>query len=334
MPDFTTAAPAVRSGAPPHPTPSGSPPPTSSSPSPWRQAGHHLVHDRVAVAGGLVVLVLLLLGFAAPVITWCEGQDPYTYHIALLDTANGSAPKGALGGVSTQHWFGVEPLTGRDLFALVAYGARTSLLIGLGATAASITVGAVLGTAAAYCGGWYDAVVGRVADVLFGFPTLIFMIALGIVVPTWFPRWLLLIVIIGFFGWPSFARVIRGQALSLVQREFVNAARALGAGPGHIIFRELLPNLVAPIIVFSAVSVPGTIGTEAALSVLGVGVPAPTPDWGRTISDATDWVQTDPMYLLFPGGVLFLAVLALTVLGDRLRDALDPRTARRGGRTR
>ncbi|OIV38672.1 peptide ABC transporter permease [Mangrovactinospora gilvigrisea] len=313
------------------PEPAKVPPGAEEAPaplSPWRRALRQLVHDRAALVSTALIALLVIMAVAAPLLVKLEGQDPYTYHIGLLNQANGSGPKGILGGMSGAHWFGVEPLTGRDMFALVVYGAQTSLLVGLASTAVSIIIGAVVGTAAAFFGGWLDAVIGRTADVFLAFPGMIFMIALGIVVPQAFPRWLLLVIVIGFFGWPGFARIIRGQALSLVRREFVDAARTLGAGPGHIIFRELMPNLMAPIIVFSAISIPQRIGTEAALSFLGVGVPAPTPDWGRTISDATDWVQTDLMYLLFPGGALFLAVLAFTVLGDSLRDALDPRTRR------
>ncbi len=271
-------------------------------------------------------MLVIIAALAAPLLALAEGQDPYTYHTELLDPANGTGA-GTLGGISGRHWFGVEPLTGRDLFAIVVYGARTSFLIGLAATVVAIVAGVLLGASAGYTGGWWDTVVSRVTDVLLGFPQLIFMIAVGAVAPAAIPRPLLLIAVIGLFGWPRIARVVRAQTLSLRGRDFVRAARALGAGGVHVFRRELLPNLWAPIIVLTTVTIPANIGLEAALSFLGVGIPPPTPSWGRSISDAINWVQTDPMFLIFPGAALFLATLAFNMLGDGLRDALDPKTA-------
>jgi len=295
----------------------------------WQISWLRLRRDKVAMAGGIVVLLYFVMAAAAPLLAKIEGQGPYTYHIDLLNADAGGKPNGALGGISTGHWFGVEPSTGKDIFAMVVYGARTSFLIGIAATLLSVSLGTAVGLIAAYFGGWMDAVLGRFMDVMFGFPSLIFMIAFGIVAPPSFPRPLLLILVIGFFGFPYFGRVIRGQALSLIEREFVDAARSLGAGPGHIIVKQLLPNLLAPIVVFATLTIPGTIGLEAALSFLGVGIPAPTPDWGRMINTAVNWFQTDLMYLLFPGGALFIAVLAFNLFGDGLRDAFDPRTERK-----
>ncbi|WP_037368259.1 ABC transporter permease [Amycolatopsis orientalis] len=288
----------------------------------WRA----LRHDRWAQASAVVIVLVIVTALAAPLLALIEGQDPYTYHTELLNPADGTGA-GFLGGISGGHWFGVEPLTGRDLFAVVAYGARTSFLIGLAATAVSVLLGVLLGASAGYAGGWWDTVVSRVTDVLLGFPQLIFMIALGAVAPQSIPRPLLLIAVIGLFSWPRVARVVRAQTLSLRNRDFVKAARALGAGGGHVFRRELLPNLWAPIIVLATVSIPANIGLEAALSFLGVGIPPPTPSWGRSISDAINWVQTDPMFLIFPGAALFVATLAFNMLGDGLRDALDPKTA-------
>ncbi|GHF40913.1 peptide/nickel transport system permease protein [Amycolatopsis bartoniae] len=285
-----------------------------------------LRRDRWAQASAVVIVLVVLTALAAPLLALAEGQDPYTYHTDLLDPSNGTGA-GALGGISGSHWFGVEPLTGRDLFAVVAYGARTSFLIGLAATVVSMVVGVLLGASAGYTGGWWDTVVSRVTDVLLGFPQLIFMISVGAVAPAAIPRPLLLIAVIGLFGWPRVARVVRAQTLSLRGRDFVRAARALGAGGVHVFRRELLPNLWAPIIVLATVTIPYNIGLEAALSFLGVGIPPPTPSWGRSISDAINWVQTDPMFLIFPGAALFVATLAFNMLGDGLRDALDPKTA-------
>ncbi|MFK3984331.1 ABC transporter permease [Micromonospora sp. NPDC050397] len=283
-----------------------------------------LLGDRWAVAGGAVILVFLLVALAAPLLSAIGGHDPYTYDLTAVTDAG--APIGFGGGISADHWFGVEPMTGRDLFAVVVHGARTSFLVGFGATALSVLIGVLVGITSGYFGGWYDRVASRLIDVLLGFPWLVFVIALGAIAPARFPKQLLVILVIGLFGWPSIARVIRGQTLALKKRTFVIAATALGAGPAHLLRHQYLPNLWSTIIVYATMTVPGMIGAEAALSFLGVGVPPPTPAWGRTIGDAISWVQTDPMFLVFPGAALFLATLAFNLFGDGLRDALDPRT--------
>jgi peptide/nickel transport system permease protein len=286
--------------------------------------------DRSSRFGTVLVIVLVVVAAAAPLLAKLEGQDPYTYNIALLDPARGNAPVGMLGGVSAQHWFGVEPLTGRDLFAIVVLGLRTSLFIGVSSTVITTVIGTLVGISAAYFSGWYDAVVSRFLDFLFGFPALIFIVALSIIVPARFPRWLLLILALSVFSWAGLARLIRSQAMSLVTREFVEAARSVGSGGWHVITRELLPNLLGPVLVVATMSIPGFIGSEAALSFLGVGVPPPTPSLGRSISDCVVWVYsgTDPWYLLFPGAALFLIVLGFTVLGDGVREAFDVRLRR------
>jgi peptide/nickel transport system permease protein len=190
-------------------------------------------------------------------------------------------------------------------------------------------LGVLIGASAGYLGGWWDRVVTWSADVILGFPYLIFMIALGAVAPVDFPRQFLLVVVLGLFGWPRVARIVRAQALTLSKRNFVAAAKAMGGGPWHVFTRQLLPNLWAPIIIVASLNIPSMIGSEAALSFLGVGVLPPTPSWGRTISTAIDYFETDPMYLVFPGLMLFLTTLAFNIVGDGIRDALDPRS---GGR--
>ncbi|MEV0797087.1 ABC transporter permease [Kribbella sp. NPDC050281] len=298
--------------------------------SPTRQALRRARTDRSARLGAVLVVLLVLTAAAAPLLVKLSGQDPYTYHLDLLDPARGNAPKGALGGVSSEHWFGVEPLTGRDLFSIVVLGLRTSLTIAIVVTLVTSVVGTLIGISAAYLGGWYDAVASRVFDFLFGFPQLVFMIALGIIVPAGFPRWLLLILVLSVFGWASLARLIRNQARSLVAREYVEAARSVGSSGWHVITRELLPNLLGPVLVIATLAIPGYIGAEAALSFLGVGVPPPTPSLGRSISDSIAWVYTgaDPWFLFFPGVTLFVAVLGFTLLGDGVRDAFDVRLRR------
>ncbi|RKR76456.1 ABC transporter permease [Frondihabitans australicus] len=279
--------------------------------------------DRWAVVSAIVIVVFALVAILAPVLAKLTGQNPYSYHTGTLGGIG--APRGAFGGVSATHWFGVEPLTGRDLFAIVTYGARTSLGIGLAATVVSMVIGVAVGVTTGFLGGWYDRIMSRVIDVMFGFPSLVFMIALTAIVPSKFPATVLVTIVIGFFGWPSVARVIRGQTLSLRERNFVVASTAMGAGTWHTIRTQLLPNLAATITVYATISIPSMIGAEAALSFLSVGVTPPTPSWGRSIGDAIGWVQTDPMYLVFPGAALFVITLAFNMLGDALRDALDPR---------
>ncbi|GAB3163212.1 ABC transporter permease [Amycolatopsis stemonae] len=271
----------------------------------------------------VLIVVILLLAAGADLFVLAEGQS-LAPDIATLGPTG--LPAGALGGVSGAHWFGVEPLTGVDLFALVAHGARTSLLVGLGATALGTVLGVVIGVSAGYLGGWWDRLVTWTADVILGFPYLIFMIALGAVLPVDFPRQITLVVVLGLFGWPRIARIVRAQTLTLAKRDFVAAARVVGGGPWHVFTKELLPNLWAPIIVVASLTIPSMIGNEAALSFLGVGVLPPTPSWGRTISAAIDFFETDPMYLVFPGAMLFLITLAFNVVGDAVRDALDPRS--------
>ncbi|TXK18863.1 ABC transporter permease [Homoserinibacter sp. GY 40078] len=286
-----------------------------------------LARDPWAVASSTTIVVFVLAAVFADQLTGITGNDPYTYHQDLLD-AKGQ-PTGWGGGIGADHWFGVEPLTGRDLFAIVVYGARTSLFIGISATVLSVLIGTIVGITSGYFGGWYDRIVSRGVDVMFGFPTLVFLIALMAIIPADVPRPPFIALVIGLFGWPGISRIVRGQALALRERNFVVASKAMGARSWRIVLGQVLPNVGATIIVVTSIIIPGMIAAEAALSFLGVGVTPPTPSWGRTIGDAVLWVRTSPMYLVFPGAALFLITLAFNLFGDSLRDALDPRTARR-----
>jgi peptide/nickel transport system permease protein len=216
----------------------------------------------------------------------------------------------------------------------VVYGARISLLIAFLATLLSVGIGTILGVTAGFFGGWVDTVISRAMDVFLAFPLLVFAIALAGVVPDRAfgltgdtLRVSLLVFIIGFFNWPYIGRIVRGQTLSLREREFVDAARSLGARGPYIIFRELLPNLMAPILIYSTLLIPTNILFEAALSFLGVGVRPPTPTWGGMLADAAR-IYTVPHFAIFPGLAIFLTVLAFNLFGDGLRDALDPRSSR------
>ena len=287
-----------------------------------------LKRDKVAIAGACIVLFLILVAILAGVLTKINGHPPITFYSDQIDPNTGGLPKGRFGGISSEFWFGVEPGTGRDLFSRIVHGARVSLLIAFAATAVAVTTGAVLGVTAGYFGGKIDRFISSVMDILLAFPLLVFAIALVAVLPRTIPRNLVLVVIIGGFSWPYIGRIVRGQTLSLREKEFVEAARSVGASDAHIVFRELLPNLVAPIIVYSSLIIPSNILFEAALSFLGVGVNPPTPTWGNMLSDAIPWYRADPTFMIIPGVALFVTVLAFNLFGDGLRDALDPRGGR------
>ena len=291
-----------------------------------------LRQDKVAMAGGIVVIFLILVAIFGPYLV----QNPLTYHENLIDPTF-SRPYGTLGGISAAHPFGVEPITGRDLLARVVYGARVSLIIAFLSTALAVGIGVVMGVIAGFFGGWVYSVIARAMDIFLAFPLLVFAIALvGVIPSSAFGlsgnslRIGLLIFVIGFFAWPYMGRIIRGQTLSLREREFVDAARSLGARGPYILFRELLPNLVGPILVYSTLLIPTNILFEAALSYLGVGIIPPTPSWGGMISDAVNngIYSVDPMYMIIPGLAIFITVLAFNLFGDGLRDALDPKSSR------
>ncbi|MEV0641175.1 ABC transporter permease [Streptomyces sp. NPDC050619] len=299
-----------------------------------RIAWERLKRDKLALTGGVVVLLLIVIALLAPVITNLVGQDPDAYHENLIDPLFGT-PTGSLGGISGDHLLGVEPVNGRDIFARILYGARISLLVGFLSAIVAVVLGTVLGILAGFFGGWVDSAISRVMDGLLAFPQLLFIIALVSVMPNELlgltgtgVRVFVMILVIGFFGWPYIGRVVRGQTLSLREREYVEAARSLGAGRLYILFKELLPNLVAPIIVYTTMMIPTNILTEAALSFLGVGVKPPTSSWGQMLSTAIDYYDSDPMFMVVPGVAIFITVLAFNLFGDGVRDALDPKGAR------
>ena len=289
-----------------------------------------LRRDKVAMAGGITILVLIVIAIIGPYFV----QNPDVYHSNLIN-ATFSRPNGPFGGISLAHPFGVEPITGRDMLARIVVGARYSLLIGFLATALAVAIGVVMGVISGYFGGWVDGVIARAMDIFLAFPLLVFAIALvGVIPGSAFGlsgntlRVTLLIFIIGFFAWPYMGRIIRGQTLSLREREFVAAARSLGARGPYILFRELLPNMVGPILVYATLLIPTNILFEAALDFLGVGIIPPTPSWGQMLATAVNqgFYYVDPMYMIIPGLAIFLTVLAFNLFGDGLRDALDPRS--------
>lgn len=297
-----------------------------------RIAWMRLRRDKVAMGGGIVVVLLVIGAIVGPHIV----PSPNAYHADLIDPVLSRPKAGFLhSGISLRHPFGLEPVNGRDLFARVVDGAQYSLLISFFATMLSLVIGVLLGVTAGFFGGWVDTLIARAMDVFLAFPVLLFAIALAGVIPGKafglqgnVLRVCVLIFVIGFFSWPYIGRIVRGQTLSLREREFVDAARSLGAKPSYILFRELLPNLVGPILVYSTLLIPTNILFEAALSFLGVGINPPTPTWGGMLSDAVTVYSIAPHFVVVPGMAIFITVMAFNLFGDGLRDALDPRVNR------
>jgi peptide/nickel transport system permease protein/oligopeptide transport system permease protein len=298
----------------------------------WRIAGSRLRRDKVALASAAFIVLVALVAVFAPLLVALLGDPPSEPHYDLLDPYT-TTPLGPLGGISVHHLLGVEPVNGRDVFSRVVYGARISLLVATLATLTSVVIGTTMGLIAGYLGGWLGGLISRLMDLLLAFPLLLFAIAIVAVIPdSAFGlqgstlRIGVLVFIIGFFNWPYIGRIVRGQTLSLAERDFVAAARGTGAGPIRIMVHELLPNLVAPILVYSTLLIPTNILFEAALSYLGVGVRPPTASWGDMLSTAADGLfSVDPMFMIVPGVAIFLTVLAFNLFGDALRDAFDPR---------
>jgi ABC-type dipeptide/oligopeptide/nickel transport system permease subunit len=282
------------------------------------------------MAALIFIIFLIACAILAPLIVKLTGQrppnQPGTKYLDSFGTPSGP---------SSENWFGVDPL-GRSVFSRVLYGARVSLEVALGATAVSVTIGVTIGMIAGFFRGWVDTVLSRLIDILLAFPILLLAIGLasacslgngclgGLLQPG---KWLVMLVI-AFVNWTYIARIIRGQVLSMREKEFVDASRSLGASNSRILFKELLPNLVAPIIVYSTLIIPQNVLFEAALSFLGVGVQPPDASWGQMIADATEIFDTAWWYMLFPGTALLLTVLAFNLLGDGLQDALNPRASR------
>jgi ABC-type dipeptide/oligopeptide/nickel transport system permease subunit len=292
----------------------------------WRR----LRHDRVALAALTFIALLVVIALAAPLIVKLVGAPPPDRQStgALDQFGTPTGPSGA-------HLFGVDQL-GRDVFSRVVYGARVSLEVAFVATGLAVVVGVVMGMVAGYFRGWVDTVLARLMDVLLAFPILLLGLGLasacslgnGCLGGLVKPGLTVVIFVIALAAWPYVARIIRGQVLSLREQEFVEAARSLGASNTRIVFHEILPNLVAPIIVFTTLIIPTNVLFEAALSFLGVGVQPPTASWGQMIADAVSIFDTAWWYMLFPGLALLLTVLAFNLVGDGLQDALNPRTAR------
>jgi peptide/nickel transport system permease protein len=284
--------------------------------SPWRLAYERLRRDRASMISLGVIVLIILVAIFAPVVAAITGHGVYEQF-----RTTGLSPDGLPVSPSSHFLLGTDD-QGRDILVRVAYGARISLIVGVVATMLEVVIGTVLGLAAGYFGKVVDTVIARMIDIVLSIPFLLFAISL---VSISHPSLTIVIVVIGIFGWAAVARVVRGQVLSLREKEYIEAARALGAGPWRIMFIDILPNIVAPIIVYASLLIPVTIVIEASLSYLGIGVPPPTADWGTMISGAQQVYQQAWWYLLFPSAALLITTVAFNIFGDGLRDALDPR---------
>jgi peptide/nickel transport system permease protein len=286
--------------------------------SPMQIAWRRLRRDKVAIAGAVFIVLLILFAVFAPVTETLTGHELQTQYRAT-GTDDFGVPVGPL---TNGFLFGADPLS-RDLFVRAAFGARTSLEIGILSTFVTLWVAIVFGILAGYYGGWADTAISRLIDIVAAFPFLIFAIAMNVVfggLQIWS-----IVAIIAFFSWFYPARIFRSDILALREREFVEAARSLGASNWRIMRRHLLPHLMGPLIVYGTLSVAAAIGFEAALSFLGFGLPTDTPSWGKSIGDGVAYYKARPWMIALPGTLLFMTVLAFNLLGDGLRDALDPR---------
>ena len=271
------------------------------------RALQEFVRNRVAMVGAAFIAVVALLGLLAP---WIATHPPDQQSLMLR-----------LASPSSDHWLGTDEL-GRDEFSRLLYGTRISLFIGLVGTAGGIVFGTLLGMAAGYFGGWVDTLSMRLIDVMFAFPGILLAI---LIVAVMGPGLFNLVVALTIWGTPTLARIVRSSALSLKSQEFVEASRAMGASRARIMFRHLLPNSLAPIIVYATLGVAGSLLTTAGLGFLGLGVQPPTAEWGAMLSYGRGYLREAPHLMFVPGLAILLTVVSLNLIGDALRDALDPR---------
>jgi ABC-type dipeptide/oligopeptide/nickel transport system permease subunit len=280
--------------------------------SPWADAMRRLRRNPIALASGFLIILMIFIAIFAPLLA-PHAYDAQDRAHTLINSGDG-------------HKLGTDNL-GQDTLSRLIYGARVSLSVGVIVEAIELIIGVSLGLLAAYKGGLWDTILMRVTDAMFAFPDLLFAILLvGIIRPTSpMASFLTVFVALALVGWPGMARLVRGQALALREKEYVEAARSIGVGGWGIATRHLLPNMLSPIIVALTVDIAGIIMAEATLSFLGIGIQPPFPSWGRMISDARPYLRSQPMLLVYPSIALASVVLAFNFFGDALRDALDPR---------
>lgn len=281
----------------------------------WGDVWRRMRKNRLAIIGLGIIGLLVLTAVFAPLIA---PYKPDRQNIGLASACSGPCPP------SAKHWFGTDQL-GQDIFSRVVYGARISVIIGVVAVGFALIVGLTLGSIAGYFGGATDGVVMRVADVFFAVPYVLAAIVLIIAIGDKLPRLWVIALAIGIFGWATIARLLRSSILSAKETEYVEAARALGAGHLRIITRHILPNSLAPVIVYSTITIGTAILSEAALSFLGIGIKPPTPAWGLMVAQGKEFLTTRPYMIVFPGLAIVFTVLGFVFVGDGLRDSMDPR---------
>lgn len=308
--------------------------------SPMQLAMARFKKDKLSMIAFAIVAVYLILGVAAPFLVKFGVLDPFTFHSnnTVLNIEAGAIPRGAFSGATWQHPLGIEPGTGRDIASRLLLGITFSLSIALSATVLAVTIGAIMGIISGFVGGFVDSVVGRLIDLTLSFPSTLMLLALSttlvallvqIGVPSGnLANGVYVVLVLALFGWPPIARIVRGQVLSIREREFIDAARLMGAPRRRMYFKEILPNLWAPLLVYFTLTMPAYISAEAALSFLQVGVKPPTPTMGNILTDSISYSQADFFFFFTPALLIALIVVSFNLLGDGLRDALDPRGAR------
>jgi len=269
-----------------------------------------LRRNRLAAIGGVVVVMLFALSLLAPWLT--------PYHPSAINAWEVLQPP------SWQHWFGTDEL-GRDVLARVLYGARISLKVGFVAVGIAVLLGAIVGLLAGYYGGWLDTLLMRLVDIMLCFPSFFLILA---VIAFLQPSIWIIMVVIGLTGWMGVARLVRAEVLTIREMEYILAARCIGCSDLRIMVRHILPNALSPVLVAATLGVAGAILTESALSFLGIGVQPPTPSWGNILTSGKDYIEFAWWLSLFPGLAILITVLSYNLLGEGIRDALDPRTVR------
>ncbi len=319
------------------PTPEADDPAEIQGKSPRQLAWGRLRKDKVTLVAGSVAVFGIVVAVLAPILTAFKIIRPGTDNQDLLDSTG--MPIGTWTGASSSHWLGIVPANGYDMIARLMLGTTFSLGIALGATIITLVIGAIVGIISGFLGGKVDFVLGRVIDLTLCFPQTLMLIALAPIfenilstsvhIPAGATtQFVFAVLVLGVFGWPNFARVVRGQVLTLRNREFVEAANSLGATKWRIYVKELLPNLWAPFLVYSSLYMPLYISAEAALAFLNVGVRPPTPTLGNMLNTSLQYVQTDAAFFIEPAALIVIFVLAFNLLGDGLRDAFDPKSGR------
>jgi peptide/nickel transport system permease protein len=290
--------------------------------STWQLAWARLKRDRAAIFSFVVIVIIFLVAIFAPIFATITGHGVNQQF--RFGAGTGLDVNGLPTGPGRTFWLGADD-QGRDILVRLAYGARISLFVGVVATLATVAVGAVLGLAAGFLGGFVDTIVARLVDLVLSLPFLLFAIAL---VSVSHPSITIVIIVITTFGWAAVARIIRGQVLSIKEKEYIEAARSLGASSWRIMFVDVLPNVTAQLIVYATLLIPVSIVIEATLSFLGLGIPPPTADWGQMLGESQSIFQQAWWFLVFPGLALVITTLSFNILGDGIRDALDPRLDR------